>query len=679
MRNYTTARAIQLTGTGSIDGFMGNDATPGSPSILPVAVNSFDNMDILIGSGASDTLRGPNLRTHWDLAGNNGVLVADESDLSLTGNASRIGRPTGTVPISAGPGERDLAYTGFESLAGGSNDDWFDLRDGVSLSGSIDGGGQGLQGDSLDYRDFTAIAVTVDLDTGVATRIGGGTGGLVTRGDRGAASRTCSAAVATIKISGDADHNILGDGFGSDVLHGGSGGNDTFRLEPGQGPAATITSSTRAATRATRSTSASPRGGGHGVSSTWTCWPGTRTATSRRASQPTRPICPSRKTCSAAISCRWSRWAPPSSSRPPARSKTWWGANTTTCCSSIRCETIRSVDGNAGRDLLDFDGGGSEVTDTGRSLTAAGIGSVVYDGVEWVETSDAQSRILDNDDYGYSQTGWWDRSRSEGYLGDERFSNSGTGANVARWTAEGVTPGWYRVAATWVPGPNRATNAQFRVSYLDDVTGTKSPATTMLADGTAPNGIAPLNQRVLPASYAEDGTYWQELGDALDPQQALYFWIPDNSHTLVVELPDTGNAFVMADGVRLERLNGADLQTDLGFVPPPSYDFAREAEIRVVSQSDGRSLADGLGVEDFGLTDSHGSVVRTYAVQNTGLADLTVSVLNTVTQPVPDGLHGHAQYEHDRPGRHGHVDGDAPVGHGGHVRRGAVPGNERPR
>ena len=278
------------------------------------------------------------------------------------------------------------------------------------------------------------------------------------------------------------------------------------------------------------------------------------------------------------------------------------------------------------------------MTDTGRSLTAAGIGSVVYDGVEWVETSDAQSRILDNDDYGYSQTGWWDRSRSEGYLGDERFSNSGTGANVARWTAEGVTPGWYRVAATWVPGPNRATNAQFRVSYLDDVTGTKSPATTMLADGTAPNGIAPLNQRVLPASYAEDGTYWQELGDALDPQQALYFWIPDNSHTLVVELPDTGNAFVMADGVRLERLNGADLQTDLGFVPPPSYDFAREAEIRVVSQSDGRSLADGLGVEDFGLTDSHGTVVRTYAVQNTGLADLTVSVLNTVTQPVPAGF-----------------------------------------
>ena len=41
------------------------------------------------------------------------VIVAGESDLSLTGNASVIGRPT-TVPISAGIGEGDLSYTSFE-------------------------------------------------------------------------------------------------------------------------------------------------------------------------------------------------------------------------------------------------------------------------------------------------------------------------------------------------------------------------------------------------------------------------------------------------------------------------------------------------------------------------------------------------------------------------------------
>ena len=55
-----------------------------------------------------------------------GVMVADEADLSLTGNASVIGRPTGTVPIAADPGnpnEQDLTYDGFVNLVGGSDDD----------------------------------------------------------------------------------------------------------------------------------------------------------------------------------------------------------------------------------------------------------------------------------------------------------------------------------------------------------------------------------------------------------------------------------------------------------------------------------------------------------------------------------------------------------------------------
>mgnify|MGYP000635707094 CR=1 FL=1 len=128
------------------------------------------------------------------------------------------------------------------------------------------------------------------------------------------------------------------------------------------------------------------------------------------------------------------------------------------------------VDANDGRDILDFDGGGSEVIDTSRSLTAAGVGTVVYDNVEFVETSTSGVRILDNDDYGYSQvTGSGQgflRSRTEGYLGDERTAETigVTGSeNIARWTFAGVTPGWYRVAVTWLAGANRASNAQFEV------------------------------------------------------------------------------------------------------------------------------------------------------------------------------------------------------------------------
>ena len=53
------------------------------------------------------------------------------------------------------------------------------------------------------------------------------------------------------------------------------------------------------------------------------------------------------------------------------------------------------------------------------------------------------------------------RGGSEPTFGD--LVEPGAGAGVASWTFEGVTPGWYRVSATWVHGPNRATNAQYRV------------------------------------------------------------------------------------------------------------------------------------------------------------------------------------------------------------------------
>jgi len=295
-------------------------------------------------------------------------------------------------------------------------------------------------------------------------------------------------------------------------------------------------------------------------------------------------------------------------------------------------ERIRYVDANDGRDFLDFGGGGSEVTDTSRSLTAAGQGTVVYDGVEWVEHSTAGARILDNDDYGYRQTGFWNRSRTVGYLNDMRSADTGVGDRVASWTAEGVSPGWYRVSVTYLPGPAWASNAQFRV--LDGDT----PATAMLGDGSASSGIAPINQTGVPSSFIADGANWLDLTDANNPEQALYFFI--SGHEMTVELPNLGNdGFAVADAVRLERLNGVDMQADLGFTDPlPPFPIARESEIRIVSRPDGRSLVDGFGVENFGSTDTDRSVVRTYWVQNTGLADLTVSVLDAAPYLVPDGF-----------------------------------------
>ena len=71
---------------------------------------------------------------------------------------------------------------------------------------------------------------------------------------------------------------------------------------------------------------------------------------------------------------------------------------------------VRDVDGNylttSGEatpiDTLYFDGGGSVVLDTGTSLTASALGSVLYQEIEVVEPFSAAARIIDNDDPGYS-------------------------------------------------------------------------------------------------------------------------------------------------------------------------------------------------------------------------------------------------------------------------------------
>ena len=51
------------------------------------------------------------------------------------------------------------------------------------------------------------------------------------------------------------------------------------------------------------------------------------------------------------------------------------------------------VDGNDGWESITFDGGGSEVIDTGRSLTATGIGSIGHNNIEWIEVITADGRV----------------------------------------------------------------------------------------------------------------------------------------------------------------------------------------------------------------------------------------------------------------------------------------------
>mgnify|MGYP000485314846 CR=1 FL=1 len=93
--------------------------------------------------------------------------------------------------------------------------------------------------------------------------------------------------------------------------------------------------------------------------------------------------------------------------------------------------------------------------------------------------------IIDDGEPGFSTRGNWGRTTVEGYAGDVRFALAGNGSNVATWTFGSITPGWYRVSVTYVPGPDRATDAQFQVLDTDG-----SPALMRLGDGSPANGIA---------------------------------------------------------------------------------------------------------------------------------------------------------------------------------------------
>lgn len=166
-------------------------------------------------------------------------------------------------------------------------------------------------------------------------------------------------------------------------------------------------------------------------------------------------------------------------------------------------------------------------------LTDAGNGYVIADSVR-IERTDGSgqppapnpTQVIDNGDAGYQRTGSWQHYGGIGHLRDVAFSAAGSGNDVASWTFT-VTPGEYRVATTWAAHPNRATNAPYR-----------------LRDGSNPLTSVSVNQRVAPSGFSDQGSMWDELAT-----------VTVNGTTLVVELTDAANGFVIADAIRIERLS----------------------------------------------------------------------------------------------------------------------------
>jgi hypothetical protein len=140
-------------------------------------------------------------------------------------------------------------------------------------------------------------------------------------------------------------------------------------------------------------------------------------------------------------------------------------------------------------------------------------------------------QIIDDTEGGFAITGSWStHSQPPGAMnGTFHYSAAGSGFDVATWTFD-VTAGVYRVSASWSASYNRATDAKY--SVLDDATS--------LATVT-------VNQQIAADDLADAGVLWEDLGT-----------FAVSSTTLVVELADNANNFVIADAIRIEKMSGGE-------------------------------------------------------------------------------------------------------------------------
>ena len=192
-----------------------------------------------------------------------------------------------------------------------------------------------------------------------------------------------------------------------------------------------------------------------------------------------------------------------------------------------------------------------------------------------VTGSSATTVVLDNGDVGFSTTGNWNASSTEGYAGDIVHSAAGTGADVAHWDFT-VVPGQYQVSTTWSPHSNRATNAPYTV-----------------IDGTFELATALLNQQHAPDDFFDFGADWKDIG---------VFNITSNE--LKVELSDAANNYVIADAVRVRRVGEV--------VPGPEIQVSVNGEL----------IADNVGLSGFGDTLVGAPIQKTFTVRNIGTSTL---------------------------------------------------------
>lgn len=189
-------------------------------------------------------------------------------------------------------------------------------------------------------------------------------------------------------------------------------------------------------------------------------------------------------------------------------------------------------------------------------------------------TGNVDADIIDDGDLGFGTLGSWTHVVGEGHENDVTYSPAGGGSNTATWSFTGLTAATtYQVAATWTAHPNRATNAPFTI------TGGALPVSTLV------------DQQLSPNDFVVGGTAWEILGN-----------VTVSSSTLLVELTNAANGFVIADAIRLIALTGPDISVEVDAGP----------------------VLDDVSTVDFGLVMPNTPVQKTFTVTNNGIQPLTL-------------------------------------------------------
>ena len=162
---------------------------------------------------------------------------------------------------------------------------------------------------------------------------------------------------------------------------------------------------------------------------------------------------------------------------------------------------------------------------TADAIRLQPVSYVQSDATQVLPSSPVQT-VDDSSSTGYATTGTGFSTYSGGFNNTHQSSNNGI-ASTATWTFN-VSPGIYSVAATWTAYSGNVASASYKIF---------SGGTTL--------GSYAVNQQVAPGSFTDQGDTWQELGGT--------FTITGT--TLTVTLPGVIGGFVVADAIRIQRVD----------------------------------------------------------------------------------------------------------------------------